>query len=134
MLYVYDVTGSGWLGVVGESHRREELAIVVASAAAGPRGAADRTSLTWALLQADPTNAHDSNAIEVVISGLQVGFLSAANAVRFASFFGRHRAALCPALVSPAGDGQWGVRLRVHYPCLEGHEAPEPIPFDELEL
>jgi hypothetical protein len=71
-------SGDETLEVVGESHYQDALWAI-----AGGRQLERVRYETYALLVPDPENPHDANAIEILIAGQLVGFLSRHDAVRY---------------------------------------------------
>jgi hypothetical protein len=73
--YLY---GEAWVEVVGESHYQRELERI-----AGGRREDSVHLVVPALLQREPDNRHDRNAIRVVIEGLTVGYISGDDAEEY---------------------------------------------------
>ncbi len=135
-LIPFDLWGAaGWHGtdVVGESHYRVQLQRIVR--VAGVR--AERGELdTSALLRREPVNRHDPNAVEVVIEGSRVGYLSRDNARRYArrldQLEARGLVARVPARIGfgPAwdepGKAIYGVQVDLAAPSrmMPGNDAP----------
>ncbi|GBD45817.1 hypothetical protein HRbin41_00633 [bacterium HR41] len=108
------------LEVVGESRYQDVLERIV-----GGRSEDGANYPTMAILLPEPENRYDPNAVQVLIAGLVVGYLSRANARvmhrPLMHFMARHdRAFACRALIKGGWDrgpddrGHFGVEL-----CLE---------------
>lgn len=118
--------GDGGYGfdVVGESHRQPQLAEV-----AGAKTEDGVDVEVTAMLQHDPHNLHDSNAIKVVVGGRHVGFVPRDDAAELANIL-RERGMARETLLAKGritggwrrfrggtvDEGSYGIRLDVTYP------------------
>ena len=109
------------LEVVGESYRQHALDRI-----AGPKTPKSKAMIVTAVLEREPGNRHDPNAIKVSINGQHVGYLSREDAVlmgRDWSRIARHAATLrCRAKIVGGWDdgeddeGDYGVLLDIARP------------------
>jgi hypothetical protein len=112
------------LTVAGTSHRQPAVEAVVA----GRGGPSTVTEANLpAVLFPDPTNAHDRNAIRVLVDGVHIGFVPASEAPRFQPLLAEceRRNVLLIGSVRITGDADrgWGAGLQVR-PNLDGWESP----------
>lgn len=111
------------LSVAGTVHRPEGLAAIVAGRG-GP--AAVKGENLPAVLRRDPANAHDPNAIRVLVDGVHIGFVPAREAGRFQPLLVEceRRGVLLVGSVRPTGGdgGPWGAGLQVR-PNLDGWDS-----------
>jgi len=66
-----------------------------------------------AKLERDPDNEHDSNAIKVIVSGRQIGFVPSSIAEALAPRMDRGKRAEVDRLKIDVYDGTWYVDLRI---------------------
>lgn len=105
--YHWKGDGSFDLPVVGESFRKSDIARVV-------EGRGGRRDGLVARLVPEDDNPHDANAVAVFIDGIQVGYLSRENAVRYraaADRLGVRGPSTCSARIRGGGSRHFGVRL-----------------------
>jgi hypothetical protein len=105
--------GDQWMAVVGESFHMDALDRLTG-------GGVGEHELPAHLVR-EPDNAHDHNAIKVVVEGEHVGYLSRENAGRFCNGLdavgGR---ATCGAVLRREDDSRpWNVVLRIDYSILD---------------
>lgn len=106
------IAGDGAYGfpVVGESHYQVAL-----NAICGGRTETGHEHYCEAILETEPDNPHDPNAVAVRIDGRKVGHIPRDLAPRIARAIGMHRAAVKAVIVggwSRRGEiGSYGVRL-----------------------
>lgn len=101
---------------VGELRYQDTLIAIF-----GPYARVKQKYLSNALLELEPSNPHDSNAVMIKIKGQKVAYLARADAVRVGSSMrsAGHAAVLCEALVSGGwrtnqhDTGPYGVFLRI---------------------
>jgi hypothetical protein len=104
--------------VVGESHYQQALGQLV-----GGKTSEGHEFACLALLEREPANRHDGNAVTVSIGGYKVGYLSRPHAAVMATVFKKHRldAAQADAVIvggwsrgkGRAPEGHFGVRLDI---------------------
>lgn len=102
--------------IVGESKYQHNIANI---AGAHPDGVEHYCN---AVLEHEPHNTHDGNAVCVTISGLVVGYVRRSEAPFVADFIGRGCMAGCRAVIvggwdhGPFDQGYYGVKLDIAWP------------------
>ena len=104
---------------VGESHYQSDLAKIAGGVT--DEGVHHECA---ALLQLEPTNKYDPNAVEVLIDGLRVGYIPAVQAPEMCALFRSAdiSQAECKAVIEGGWDrgggdaGEFGVRLNIVRP------------------
>lgn len=107
--------------VAGEAHYQEAL-----EAICGPRTEGGYEEYEAAVLEPEPDNPHDSNAVRVMIAGRQVGYLMREDAPKYLARLERlgvsGGAVRCNAVIrggwyrSRSDQGQFGVSLDLPFP------------------
>jgi hypothetical protein len=131
--------GDGEFGfqIVGESHHQTAIEKMV-----GGRSKEGSHYRCTAIVRAEPTNRYDPNAVEVLIAGIQVGYIPAYQAADMRQTLQRYsiNEAECDALVLGGWDrgggdvGYLGVRLDLVRPfacrerAVQAPADPEIIP------
>jgi hypothetical protein len=126
----YQLTSDGQFGfhVVGESHYQSDLAKIAGGIT--DEGVHQECA---ALLRLEPTNQYDPNAVEVLISGMRVGYIPAVQAPEMCALF--HSVGIseveCKAVIQGGWDrgegdtGEFGVRLNIVRPfAFAGRPGP----------
>jgi hypothetical protein len=115
--YVVDWDGSYTYEVVGESHHRSELLWLIQRAPEGQR--ANGEVWTLAILEREPGNKYDRNAVRVMIDGKQVGYISKGHARAVGDFISRAEA-----------HGAVGTRAVIGWSTYGGDNAPIGVRLD----
>lgn len=93
------------LDVVGESHYQRDLASLKLALGSGPDGGDVETA---ARLIREPSNKHDKNAVQVLIHGRLVGYLSRDDASYIQPWLKRHERSGQPVFVAATIGGGYG--------------------------
>lgn len=101
--------------IVGESGFQRNLEKIC-----GGKGEFSAEHQCKAILLPEPTNAQDSNAVQVRISGWPVGYLARDHAVEYHHHIGA-RASSCDAKIvggwkDADSEGSFGVKLKIKWP------------------
>ncbi len=105
------VNANGTFDIVGEASYQSNLKKI-----AGPKTKEAKYLTVPALIESEPTNKHDKNALKVTIQGLTVGYLSREEASYIAAktinpIFKPVMATIVGGWKDKTSEGQYGVKL-----------------------